>query len=276
MLHVGERFDVEISIYNDVQEGESYWIRADTLESQSQGFQNGIRAIMRVSDPQFIPLAEEVPDPPQSIVAPVSRYRNTKTLNCYTSSSGCIPITSLNPLSINHAKNDTESEIHTVDTYFQPAPQYGHFISIDHSIMAQNELPPAAMISRTFRPLKSVHQNSMALRVAHSSPVIIVWRTTLLMDVPMHVHGHSVEILDMAVHPVLRQDCNLQSCRLSQAYESKEKIKGLDKTPSNQALEKDTFVIPAGNYRRKSCELRLNPCPFDSFRLILITLQVEP
>ena len=83
----------------------------------------------------------------------------------------------------------------------------------------------------------------MALRAPRSSPIIIVWRTTLLMDVPIHMHGHTVEIIDMA-HPELQRDCNLQSCRLSQAYASKEKIKSADKTP--RAVMKDTFVIPAG------------------------------
>ncbi|KAL7538702.1 hypothetical protein ACHAXR_009429 [Thalassiosira sp. AJA248-18] len=244
VLHVGERFDVEVLIYDGI-DGERFWLRVDTLESQSQGFQNGVRAIMRVSDAQSIPLDEDVPDPLQSIVSPQSKYRDTKTLNCH-STTGCIPITALSPLGTNHAEaHNIQTEIHTVDFSFQPAPQYGHFVGIDHSAMSQNELPPAAMISRSFRPDKSVHPNSMALRVSRNSPIIIVWRTTLLMDVPMHIQGHSVQILDRAF-PVLRRDCNLQSCRLSQAFDSEEKLKDLAKTPPDQVINKDTFVIPAG------------------------------
>eukprot|EP00578_Thalassiosira_sp_NH16_P003132 CAMPEP_0181131908 /NCGR_PEP_ID=MMETSP1071-20121207/30709_1 /TAXON_ID=35127 /ORGANISM="Thalassiosira sp., Strain NH16" /LENGTH=903 /DNA_ID=CAMNT_0023218199 /DNA_START=288 /DNA_END=2999 /DNA_ORIENTATION=- len=210
------------------------------MESRAQGFQNGIRAILRVSDSQSIPPDKDVRDP-QSVEA---KHGDAKILNCHT--HGCIPITELSPLRINNAKvKEMESEIHHVNTYYQPAPQYSHFVSIDSSAVVQNELQPAAMISQTFRPSKSMHQHSMALRVSHSSAVIIVWRTTLLMDVPMHLHGHTVEILDIA-YPVLHSDCNLQSCELSRAFDSTKKVKALDKTPPNQAVKKDTFVIPAG------------------------------
>ena len=77
---------------------------------------------------------------------------------------------------------DLYSEIHTVDAYFEPAPQYGHFISLDNSVFTQNELPPvAAMISHKFRASNnSVHPHAMGLRVPRSSSVVIVWRTSLL------------------------------------------------------------------------------------------------
>jgi len=83
VVHVGERFDVEVNIFNDVEEGEGYWIRASSLESQSQRFENGIRAIMRVSDLQSIPLDEDVPDPGESVVAQMSKHRDEKILNCH-------------------------------------------------------------------------------------------------------------------------------------------------------------------------------------------------
>ncbi|KAL7551998.1 hypothetical protein ACHAWF_015207 [Thalassiosira exigua] len=245
VLHVGERFDVEVFVYKDIREGERFWIRADTLESQDQGFENGIRAILRVSDPQSIPQDEDVPDPIQDIaVQPSVRGRDRKILNCH--SLECIPITSLTPLGITQVEaNNMDSEIHTVDTHFQPVPQHAHFVSIDDSLWVQNELPPAAMISRTFRPEKSVHPHSMALRVSRSSSIIVVWRTTLLMDVPIHLHGHVVEILDIA-QPA-SHDCNIRNCRLSGAYENKARVKALDKqNPPNHAIKKDTFVIPAG------------------------------
>ena len=65
------------------------------------------------------------------------------------------------------------------------------------------------------------------------------------MDVPIHIHGQNVEILDIA-YPDLRKDCNLQLCRLSQAYESREKLRSLDKISPNRVIKKDTFVVPAG------------------------------
>ena len=253
ILHVGERFDVEVIVHDDLQIGESFWIRADTLESQTQGFQNGIRAILRVSDQLSIPSDDDVLDPTETIDTFTARYfaygvdRDRTILNCHHA-TGCLPITSLSPLGVSkHAEaQDPYSEIHTVDAHFEPAPQYGHFISIDNSFFTQNELPPvAAMISHKFRASNSVHPHAMGLRVPRSSSVVIVWRTSLLMDVPIHIHGQNVEILDVA-YPDLRKDCNLHLCRLSQAYESREKLRSLDKIPPNRVIKKDTFVVPAG------------------------------
>ena len=136
---------------------------------------------------QELPSDEDVPNPSQGIE---SQDGGTKTLNCQ--SSRCIPITTLRPLGNNldwpHSAemNGTISELFTVDTHFWPFPQYSHFVSIDGSLMTQNELPPVAMISRSFRPENSVHKNSLGLRASSRSSVIIVWRTALLMDVLPH------------------------------------------------------------------------------------------
>ena len=172
-----------------------FWIRADTLEPTSQGFQNSIRAILQVSSSAQSTLLDEedVLDPPQNIASTVTNGKEVATLNCH-GSPGCIPITNLSPLIIqaddeDGGKDDAAgSEVHTVDTHYMPPPQYAHVVSIDGSDLVQNELPPGAMISRTFRPEKSIHPHSMALRVDRNSSVIIIWRTTLLMDVPMHIH----------------------------------------------------------------------------------------
>jgi len=254
VIHVGERFDVEIFIFGDLNDGELFWLRADTLEPTSQGFTNGIRAILQVSSSvQSSNLDEEdVLDPPQTIASTVTNGKEVATLNCH-GSPGCIPITNLSPLIIQADDDDAGgkddgivgSEVHTVDTYHMPAPQYAHLVGIDGSDLVQNELPPGAMISRTFRPEKSTHPHSMALRVDRNTSVIIIWRTTLLMDVPMHIHGHSVEVLGYET-PTLIQDCTLQSCKLSEAYESKDRLLALDSIPPNHSIQKDTFVIPAG------------------------------
>jgi len=253
VIHVGERFDVEIFIFGDLNDGEQFWIRADTLEPTSQGFMNGIRAILQVSSSVESTLLDEedVLDPPQNIASTMTNGKEVATLNCH-GSPGCIPITNLSPLIIQAdddkggSKDDAAgSEVHTVDTHHLPAPQYAHLVSIDGSDLVQNELPPGAMISRTFRPEKSIHPHSMALRVDRNSSVIIIWRTTLLMDVPMHIHGHSVEVLGYQT-PILNEDCTLQSCKLSEAYESKDRLLALDSIPPNQSIQKDTFVIPAG------------------------------
>lgn len=254
VVHVGERFDVEIYVYDDLYEGESFWIRADTLEPQSQGYQNGIRAIMRVSTDQLIPLLvndADVADPTQSIQT--TRVNDAKTLNCHTEKpSGCVAITALSPLKGSNVVTETttESKIHTVDTYFQPTPQYGHFVRVDGDYFKQNEFSPIAMLSRNnYRPnttnFQDLHPHSVLMSLSRTSPNIIVWRTSLLMDHPMHLHGHKVEILDVA-YPSLQRDCTLAYCTFSEAYAAKSKISALDKIPMNTVVKKDTFVIPAG------------------------------
>ena len=54
-----------------------------------------------------------------------------------------------------------------------------------------------------------------------------------------------MEILDIA-YPTRRQDCTLSYCKLSDAYDSQDRIKSIDRTPRNSVVRKDTFVIPAG------------------------------
>ena len=184
ILHVGERFDVEINIYGDIVEDERFWIRADTLESESQGYQSGIRAIMRVSTQQLIPPTigdAEVIDPSHHNFHTLrSKDSGWKTLNCHSEdkSSGCNPITVLSYSGIGVEEGSiAESEIHTVDTHSQPSPQYGHFVKIDDSYFKQNELPPVAMLSHKFRTSEnSIHSNSVAMGVSRSSSIIIVWR----------------------------------------------------------------------------------------------------
>ena len=259
VLHVGERFDVEVHIH-DLTESESFWIEADTLDSQLQGYQRGIRAIMRVSNEQLI--SEDVLDPSTSIKASKTEDKDTKVLNCYHAEN-CIPVTALSPLptrttwagaesgleflSGDSLQNDLASEIHFVETHFQPAPRYAHFVRVDNSYWIQNAFASAAMISREYRPLHSVHPHSVPLEIGSNSSVIIVWKTTLLMDHPIHLHGHTVEILDLSYSK--RQGCNLEYCELNQDYSRNalDKIRTLDRTTQlGEAVKKDTFIIPAG------------------------------
>jgi len=255
VLHVGERFDVEVSTH-DLSEGESFWMVADTLESQLQGYKNGIKAIMRVSSNET--LMPDVLDPPSSIKV---SEEGVKVLNCYHADN-CIPVTALRPLPTmspvaesglefklggNEVQESITSEIHFVETHFQSAPLYAHFVRVDNSYWIQNDFAPAAMISREYRLPDSVHPHSVPLAVASNTTVIIVWRTTLLMDHPIHIHGHTVEILDVS-HPK-RQDCELAHCRLDQDYSTNvlDKIRTLDRTTQvDAAVKKDTFIIPAG------------------------------
>jgi FtsP/CotA-like multicopper oxidase with cupredoxin domain len=254
VLHVGERFDVEVHIHNMI-ESESFWMEADTLDSQMQGYQRGIRAIMRVSNNKQLITGEDVLDPSPKIKPSKTADKHVKVLNCYHADN-CIPVTALRSSlptrstgsgaeSGNGLQND--SEIHFVETHFQPAPLYAHFVRVDYSYWMQNDFHPSAMISREYRSSNSVHPHSVPLEVASNSSVIIVWRTTLLMDHPMHLHGHTVEVLDVS-HPK-RHVCNLALCELNQDYSTNtlDKIRALDRARKvDTAVKKDTFIIPAG------------------------------
>ena len=100
ILHAGERFDVEITISDSFELGSTHWIRADTLESREQGYQNGIRAILYIADPNDSdPLdPDSIHDPPTDI-ATTSDHNTKLTYNCYSRNEaergGCFPVSAL-------------------------------------------------------------------------------------------------------------------------------------------------------------------------------------
>ena len=94
--------------------------------------------------------------------------------------------------------------------------------------------------------LEDMHPNAAVLHVPSYSTILMVWRTTSLMDHPMHLHGLKMEIIDIAL-PNKREDCSLSKCKLNTFYDSHEHVKALAAgVPPNTAVLKDTFVIPAG------------------------------
>ena len=104
IVHAAERFDVEVTIPNDAPIGSTSWIRADTLERRDQGYQNGIRAILHVVDPNNTnPVdANKVPDPDASIETNID-HKTRLTHNCYSftesneisGEGGCLPVSAL-------------------------------------------------------------------------------------------------------------------------------------------------------------------------------------
>lgn len=193
VIHVGERFDVFVDIYDDLFDGESFWIRADSLEPISQGFTNGIRAILRVSENGASTKRDSDVEDPLGHIQRNRKVENVvKTLNCnHAKNAGCIPITELRPLNNSVVgEHDLQSEFHSVDFHFRPAPQYSHFVRIDGSHFTQSEITSIAMGSRSFDKISDLHPHTVILQLSRSSPNIIVWRTTLLIDIPFHIHGH--------------------------------------------------------------------------------------
>ena len=104
IVHAAERFDVEVTIPSNVSIGSTSWIRADTLERRDQGYQNGIRAIMHVVDPNSSDPTDlmTVLDPDAAIETNID-HKTRLTYNCYSHAEaneksgdgGCLPVSAL-------------------------------------------------------------------------------------------------------------------------------------------------------------------------------------
>jgi FtsP/CotA-like multicopper oxidase with cupredoxin domain len=268
ILHAAERFDVEITIPPTAKLGETFWIKADTLESTSQGYQNGIRAVLQIVD---LESSDDIHDDdvqdPRTPVDSLTHVEDVVTLNCYSqnevksagSNGGCLPITTLKYYSIDHeetavmasnpaqaAEDNPSPEVHTVDFAFSPPPQFAHFVRIDNSpFLLQHTNPRGSMLHPSFDSSTDMHPHSAVLHVAAESSAIIIWRSALLVDHPIHLHGLKMEILDVIV-PDRQKSCSLATCELRDELHSPEHLKSLVKKPRNQTVLKDTFILPAG------------------------------
>mmetsp|Transcript_29962 Transcript_29962/g.55135 ORF Transcript_29962/g.55135 Transcript_29962/m.55135 type:complete len:1142 (-) Transcript_29962:1277-4702(-) len=266
-IHVAERFDVEVTIPKDWAEGDSFWIRADSAESTHQGYQNGIRAILSViaddsgstkTDAVLFSHKKGVHDPEANIRSPIVRNDDHVTLNCFEKESfgefspggRCLQITKLSQSKTSNERRmqsytEEEAEVHFIDSHFQPPPQFSHFMRLDDGPFYQHVNPLKSMLDPSFQQ-DDMHPNAAVLHVPAFSTVILVWRTTSLMDHPMHLHGLKMQILDIAI-PNKREDCTLSQCKLNSLYKSHEDIRALASSiPPSKAVLKDTFIIPAG------------------------------
>jgi len=148
-IHTAERFDVEVTIPDDWDDGESFWIRADTIETAYQGYQNGIRAILKVfsdgNDDNDFP--EHVYDPINgSIKSSVERSQDHLTLNCFERKAferapyrgRCVDISTLSHSNkVNNMIDDQMQKdggcdfaenavVHMTDSHYHPYPQVVH------------------------------------------------------------------------------------------------------------------------------------------------------
>lgn len=139
-LHTAERFDVEITIPNDWVAGDSFWIRADSVESAYQGYQNGIRSILKVvdNDTSEYVNANDLNDPIENIKSPLERSNDHLIMNCYNRATfdgapnggRCLPIStlsrsqaSLNRKNESNTAKEQPPNVHYIDSHFQPYPQ---------------------------------------------------------------------------------------------------------------------------------------------------------
>lgn len=210
ILHAAERFDVEIDIPADAEIGSTSWIRADTLESHKQGYRNGIRAVLHITDENQEQPAkdEDVLDPTSPIVTQHDSL-DRSTMNCvsrYESEQkgpdgSCVPITDLKYRSHKSAcENEAdcsgsvtasqEFETHTIDFEWSSPPQFAHFTRIDGDRWLQHaHKSSVSMVDPTYDATRDLHPNAAVLNVDSNSTAILVWRTNSMMDHPIHLHG---------------------------------------------------------------------------------------
>ena len=116
IIHNAERFDVEVSIPDDVVSGDVFWIRADTLEARKHGYQNGVRAILHVVDNMAEANAlsdHDVMDPKEDIIkasTPVNCYSSIEHEEAATNRKGsCLPITALRSLDVRNRQGEDQN-----------------------------------------------------------------------------------------------------------------------------------------------------------------------
>lgn len=276
IVHTAERFDVILDIPEDNAAG-TYWIRAETLESRSRGYKNGIKVKLNVRDL----VSEEYKEMHDGEVDEANlrrkwdkdekdRFENYEsdvlskvTINCYSryeralgGGSSCLPITALSlyslaPTPVNEllavvVETASTYEMHTVDFSFQPPPQYSHFTRIDGGLNIQHVNPRTSMFLPDFDWETDLHPHTAVMNVEVYSTAVIVWRTDSSMDHSIHMHGFKMEILKVLI-PDRRRDCTIVKCRLNTTVLDSNVIDEIiATTPSRNTVKKDTFIIPAG------------------------------
>jgi FtsP/CotA-like multicopper oxidase with cupredoxin domain len=261
IVHNAERFDVEITVPRTVEVGSSFWIRADTLESRKQGYENGIRGILHVvEDVTEAHLPSNVADPTENIRRSSLSTEERKTMNCFSKGErayakiyqigGCYPIevlqADIDAKDLNHRLESDSHAFSMVDFDASAAPLHAHFARIHNGNDEENNwyqfAPSSTHLLRTDSDSdRDLHPHTNMMHVPEYSSVIIIWRSRTIMDHPMHLHGYKLEILE--THAADREkDCTLVKCSLYNGYD----IKKLKDIPIGSRPIKDTFILPAG------------------------------
>eukprot|EP00957_Ditylum_brightwellii_P147517 11233813-Ditylum_brightwellii.AAC.2 len=98
ILHTAEHFDVELIVPLDIPNSSNFIIHADTLESRSIGFNNGVQSVLHATNTFEVSQSEDkiyYKNDPQTKIMP----HHQKVLNFYSLSNnatdGCLPLTVL-------------------------------------------------------------------------------------------------------------------------------------------------------------------------------------
>ena len=205
ILHNAERFDVEVQIPDTYISGDTYWIRADTIESHSHGYQNGIRAILHVVDEMDeVDVLDDnhILDPKDNIASDHTSKKDRTAINCYsnlkheettkTNKGVCLPITVLQSHETHNHHNDNARQlisagvptvVRTVDFDLNNPPLHAHFTRVENGNWYQHTLSSKSHVLRPdFEPGRDLHPHTAIMYVPSYAPVIIIWRSRSIMD----------------------------------------------------------------------------------------------
>ena len=242
-VHVGERYDVLVT-FNITTPTENIWVRAMTT---SKNQDKGILGIIRVRKDKSVAYNDAVPQGKHQKV----KMKELDILNCkYFDEPDfkCHPVTDLVPAVLQDSLDFAE-EFHTVDFDFFGGLA-GWFVSINKNTFTQNLLPqkPSIMASAT----NELSPHSLVLSLPTNKSVTIVLRNKNFGNHPMHLHGHTFEVLEIATRETAT--CDNKICPLlDPATAFSKPIEQLMKRPT-QGVLKDTVIMPAGG----AVALRIN------------------
>ena len=236
-MYPAERFDIEVTIPSEM-DGSTLMIASKTHENPKQGYDHTINGLLRVGADAPYRVSPFIPLPKEPIA-----------FNCYP---GQIDKGSCNTFaSINRHSDGVESswdysventDTFVLDFFFNPPPQFGHFVRLDEGTWTQHANPHYPLIGDNYpyRP----HNHTVFLDLEMGRTAIVLLRTTARMHHPMHFHGLKFEVLEQ--YTVDQEEhCNIAACELPDKYDDSSELKRLKKMPYTGVL-KDTIVMPAG------------------------------
>ncbi|KAL5257604.1 hypothetical protein ACHWQZ_G012504 [Mnemiopsis leidyi] len=215
LVHVGERFDILITFEIETPT-QDVWIRAMTTSEKQD---KGIFGVLRVRQNTSVPFSDVTPAEKERPV----NMEDSHVLNCKffdTPQINCHPVTDLVPFveqtSLNSSSTDTDEaaandnelveEIHTIDFDFIERVA-GWFVSIDQGTFTQNLMSKLPLIMSLAENETSPH--TLALPIHTNKVVAIVLRNKSRKNIPIHLHGHTLEILEVATRKTSTCDKNV-------------------------------------------------------------------
>lgn len=253
ILWSAERYDIMVTFPKSL-DGKTILYSARTMESAQNGYDHYVNGLIRIGS--SAPYTLSSPQPSHLVVP-----HHPVVLNCYVGqieSGTCISFASFAAPDSPYCKRSDNFEeekqelpnsnvdaentvIHFVDFLFNPPPQYSHMVSLDGGPFTQHVNAYYPLIDPNYP--NDLHPSSVLLDLELGKTLILVMRTSSLMQHPMHFHGHKFEVLDQFTHEYYK-DCSIFNCPLTRKYNAEE-IQKLKHIPFTGVL-KDTIVLPAG------------------------------